>query len=107
MAKVKKDAIKLDETLVKLRFWLKGYREPIIIYTTATQSCDFVDFAYQNRAVIRTKNDKEKFEKKFYIFDDLKRKETVLISLDDIKAMSIPFFIDEGEEYNFKILESR
>lgn len=35
MAKIKKDAIKLDETLVELKFWLKGYREPIIIYTTA------------------------------------------------------------------------
>ncbi|HHV73429.1 MAG TPA: hypothetical protein GXX41_02025 [Thermoanaerobacterium sp.] len=105
MAKIKKSDYDVNTTLVELNFILKGFHQTVNILTTVAQACDFVDFLNQNKAVVRTKKDKEQFEKKFYIFDDLKRKHTVLISLDDIKAMTIPFFVDSGEEYDFKVLQ--
>lgn len=105
MAKIKKSDLDVNTTLVELNFILKGYHQTVNILTTVSQCCDFVDFLNQNKAVVRTKSDKEQFDKKFYVFEDLKRKHTVLISLDDIKAMTIPFFVDDGENYDFKILQ--
>ncbi len=49
MAKIKKDKIDLDTTLVELKFVLKGNRQIVKVHTTATESCNFVDWLNKNR----------------------------------------------------------
>lgn len=106
MAKIKKGSIDLDLTLVELRFILKGFRQEVIVYTTATDSCEFVDWLNENRNVGSHKvKDKEKFSNKFFIFDDYKKKCTVCINKDEIKSFTIPFYMDCGDELEFKILQ--
>jgi hypothetical protein len=43
MAKINKDKIDLDTTLVLINVMLKGFRQELDIWTTATESTEFVD----------------------------------------------------------------
>lgn len=105
--KIDKNKIDLDSTLVKLTFILKGNREKIEVNTTLSQACDFVDVLNNNKGKHFTKAQKEIMENKFYIFDDYIKKETICINFYQIKAFTVPFLIDNGVDYNFKILEWR
>jgi len=107
MAKIKKDLIDVDATLVKLRFLMKGFKQEIVINTTLSQVCDFIDILNQNKFKKLSKAEKEMMENKFYVFDDYIKKQTVCINFNEVKAFTVPFFIDDGEEYDFKILEWR
>jgi hypothetical protein len=51
-----------------------------------------------------TRAEKEMFDNQYYIFNDYKTKNTVLIRRDSIKTMTIPFFIDSCADIEFKIL---
>jgi hypothetical protein len=104
VAKIKKDKIDLDTTLVELKFVLKGNRQIVKVHTTATESCNFVDWLNKNRTKHMTRAEKEMFDNQYYIFNDYKTKNTVLIRRDSIKTMTIPFFIDSCADIEFKIL---
>lgn len=104
LMKINKDKIDLDVTIIDIKLFLKGNRNMITINCTATQATEFVDYLNENRGVIRNKHDKEKMENKFYIFDDLLKKKNVMVSLNDVKYMEIPFFIDDGKEYDLQVL---
>lgn len=107
MAKIKKDLINLDLTLVELKFIMKGKQQLITVYTTATASCNFVDWLNNNKALQSYKvNDKQEFSNKYFIFDDYKKKCTVCINRDEIKCFTIPFYMDTGNgEIDFKLLQ--
>lgn len=107
MAKISKEKIDLDTTLVELKFILKGYRQEVKIYTTATQATEFVDVLNENRHRNMNRAEREAMDNKYYTFDDYKRKSTVTVNLNEVKVMEIPFFIDEGKEYDFKFLSFR
>lgn len=108
MAKTKKDSIDLDLTLVRAKFILKGHRQEIEIYTKATEVCDFVDWINNNPAINTHKvEEKGKFNNKYFTLTDYKNKETVTINKDDVKAFRVPFFVDAGEEIEWKIIEVR
>lgn len=103
-AKVKKKQVNVNELLVKMTFVLKGYRQVINVHTTAREACDFVDSFNCNKAIYN-KKEKEKFENKFYIFSDYIKKENVCIDFNTVKCFTVPFFVEDEENYNFKILE--
>lgn len=103
MARLKKD-IDLDTTIVTIKFLLKGSRNFLTVNCTATQCIEFADYMNQNRVVAKSKHEREMMENKFYIFDDIKNKKQVMVSIPDVKYWEIPFFIDEGEEYDIKVL---
>lgn len=105
--KIDKTKIDIDMTLVKLTFIMKGNRERLEVNTTLSQACDFVDMLNDNKYKKLSKADKEAMENKFYIFDDYKKKETICINFYQIKAFTIPFLIDNGADYDFKIMEWR
>ncbi|MEA4827304.1 MAG: hypothetical protein VB130_11840 [Clostridium sp.] len=108
MATIKKSEIDLDLTLVKIIFIMKGFRQEIVVNTTAKESCDFVDWINNNTALNSyNKAEKSKFNNKFYTFDDYVSKRSITVNLQDIKCFSVPFYLDKGEEYDFKILEVR
>lgn len=104
MAVISKNEIDLDTTMLNLKFILRGRREILNVYCTATQSAEFVDFLNQNKFKKFNKEEKEQFDNRFYIFDDIKNKKHVAVSLKDIKWFEIPFLIDTGEKYDLKIL---
>ena len=100
MAKIKKASIDLDTTVVKVKFLLRGSRNYININCPVSQCIEFVDYINQNKAVVLTRADKEMMENRFYIFDDIVDKKTVMVSFNDIKYMEIPYF---GWEMNLKL----
>lgn len=104
MTRISKNKIDLDTTIIKIKLMLKSSRNTLTVNCTATQAIEFVDYLNENRAVVLNKHDKEKMENKFYIFDDILNKKQVMVSIPDIKYMEIPFFIDDGEEYDLQIL---
>lgn len=104
LAKIKKSDIDLNTTLVNLRLILKGFRQELVIYTTATECCEFVDVLNQNRFNKMGKAQREMMENKYYTFTDYKRKSTITVSLPDVKVFEIPFFFDNDDEWDFKIL---
>ncbi len=104
MAKIKKASIDLDTTVVKVKFLLRGSRNYITINCTVAQCIDFVDYLNENKTVVLSKKDKEMMENRFYIFDDIVAKKTVMVSFNDIKYMEIPYFIDAGDEFEIKYL---
>lgn len=105
MAKVKKNEFNPDLILIELRFLMKGFRQEIIINTTATQSMEFVDWINNNPALKSYKRAiKDQFNNKFYIFDDYKKKETISINLQEVRYFKVPFYLDCGEEVDFKYL---
>lgn len=103
MAKVSKD-IDLDTTVVKIKVLMKGNRQMQTINCTYTEVMDFLDFQQRNEAVIKNKHDKEMFENKYFIFDDVIKKKHIQVSLNDIKFMEIPYLFDDGKDYDLKIL---
>lgn len=105
MAKIKKDIIDFDTTLVELTFILKGRREILKVHTTASQCMNFIDVLNENRFKNFKRKEKEMMENRFYVFDDYKKKSTILINLLDIKYCEIPFFVDSGKEWDFKVLQ--
>ena len=105
MATISKDEIALDTTIINLKFMLSGKREILNVCCTATQSAEFVDFLNQNRFKKLNKKEKEMFDNRFYIFDDIRNKKHVAVSLKDIKYFEIPFLIDKDDDnYELKIL---
>ncbi|WP_053956827.1 hypothetical protein [Inediibacterium massiliense] len=104
MAKIKKNMLDLDTTLVELKFVLKGNRQMFTVHTIATEACNFVNWLNKNKFKKMSRAEKEMFDNQFYFFDDYKTKNTVCIERDSIKTMTIPFFIDEGEDIDFKYL---
>ena len=101
---VPKKMIDIDKTLVTLKFVLTN-RDKIIIHTTVSQAIDFTDFLNNNKAVIVNRPEyKEWFECRYFVFDDYKKKETITISLTDVIEFVIPFFCDEGKNYNMKTM---
>ncbi len=106
MAKVSKD-IDFDTTVVTIKLLLKGNRNMMTINCTYSQVIDFLDFQQRNEAVVKNKHDREMFENKYYIFDDILNKKNVMVSLNDVKYMEIPYLFDDGEDYDFKILTWR
>ena len=106
MAKIKKDKIDIDATLIDINILLKGFRQEININTTIAESTEFVDWLNNNKALQSCKvEDKEKFTNKYFIFNDYKMKKTICINKDQIKAFSIPYFTNAGDdEIEFKYL---
>lgn len=107
MVMIEKRMIDVNTVLVKMTFIMKGNREKIEVNTTLAESCDFVDALNENKHKRLTKAEKEAMENRFYIFNDYIKKETICINFYQIKAFTVPFLIDEGKEYNFKIMEWR
>jgi len=104
MPTIDKDKIDLDTTIVEVKLIVRGNRSILKINCTARQAIEFVDYLNENRGIIRNKTDKEKFENKFYIFDDIIHKKTVGVSLKDVKYLEIPYFIDKKDKFDIKIL---
>ncbi|MEY8417056.1 hypothetical protein AAK964_12200 [Tissierella praeacuta] len=105
MTKIKKSDLDLDITIVKLKLILKNRRDTLFVNCTATQAMEFIDYMNENNAVVLNKYDREKMENKFYIFDDIANKKTVMVSIPDVKYMEVPFFIDaEDDNLDLKIL---
>ena len=104
MAKIRKDNLDIDTTIVNIKMMLKGQRNMINICCTVAQCIEFVDYMNDNKAVAKCRHEREKFENKYYIFDDIKNKKNVMVSIPDVKYWEIPFFIDNGDEYDIKIL---
>lgn len=105
-AKLKKSDIDLDCTLVDLEFILKGNRQVVNVTTTIGNSCALVDYLNKNDVGFKSysKEVREQFNNKFMMLRDYARKKDFLISYSDIKCMCIPFFVDCGEEIEFKKL---
>ena len=104
MTIVSKEKVDLDLVLIELKFVLKGFKQEVSIYTKASEACDFVDFMNDNRCRQLSKAEREMFDNRFYTFQDYKRKNTVTISLNDIKTMVIPYVVDKGDHIDYKIL---
>lgn len=104
MAKVNKKDIDLDKTLVEVVFILKGFRQKVVVNTTATEAMEFVDVLNENRFKTLSRRQKEMMENRYYTFNDYMKKATVTISLSDVKMFEIPFFMDAGDNYDLKIL---
>ena len=103
MAKVSKN-IDLDTTVVKIKLLMKGNRQMQTINCTYTEVINFLDFQQRNEAVIKNKHDKEMFENKYYIFNDVIKKKHIQVSLNDIKYMEIPYLFSNKNDYDLKIL---
>lgn len=103
--KVKKSEFDPDITLVDLIFLLKG-RQKIMITTSVAECTDFVDWWNNNSAFkFYDKVTKDKFNNKFYTFNDYKNRESVSINVNEIKAFKVPFYLDKGvDEVEFKYL---
>ncbi len=104
VAKIKKESIDLETTVTSVKMLLRGSRNYININCTVAQAIDFVDFLNQNRAVIRTRQEKEMMENRFYVFDDIVSKKTVMVNFSDLKYMEIPYLFDDGDDYDLKVL---
>lgn len=103
MAKVSKD-IDLDTTVVTIKMIIKGNRHMQTINCTYSQVIDFLDFQQRNEAVVKNKYDREMFENKYFIFDDILNKKHIQVSLNDVKYMEIPYLFDDGKDYDLKVL---
>lgn len=104
MAKISKD-IDFDTTIVPIKLIIKGNRNIITINCIYEQVIDFLDFQQRNEAVVKNKYDREMFENKYFIFDDIVNKKHIQVSLNDIKYMEIPYFFDRDDgDYDLKIL---
>lgn len=103
MAKVNKD-INFDTTVVAIKMLMKGNRNMITINCTYGQVIEFIDFQQRNEAVVKNKHDREMFENKYFIFDDIVNKKNVMVSLNDVKFMEIPYLFDDGDNYDLKVL---
>lgn len=105
-SKLKKDSFDPDLTLIDLEFILKGKGQVVTVTTTCTDSCALVDYLNRNDAGFRSysKEVRERFNNKFCMLRDYEIKKDVLINYADIKAMTIPFFVEDGEDIEFKKL---
>lgn len=103
MAKVSKE-IDFDTTVVSIKLLMKGNRNIITINCTYSQILDFMDFQQMNEAIVKNKHDREMFENKYFIFDDILAKKHIQVSLNDIKYMEIPYLFENDNEYDLKIL---
>ena len=104
MAKVNKKDIDLDITVVQIKLLVKGSRNYITINCPVGQVIEFTDYLNANKAVVHTKREKEMMENRYYVFDDIVKKKTVMVGLNDIKYMEIPYFMDAGGKFEVKIL---
>ena len=104
-ATLKKKDFDPSITLIDIEFLMKGFRQSILINTTIEEACDFVDWMNHNPAVKTYKQEvKDKFDNKFFTFNDYKKKKSVTINMSEVKWMEVPFYIDKGEEVEFKYL---
>ncbi|MDI9475558.1 MAG: hypothetical protein QM295_01835 [Bacillota bacterium] len=106
MATVSKD-IDFDTTVVTIRTLIKGHKHMQNIKCTYSQVMDFLDFQQRNEAVVKNKYDREMFENKYFIFEDIVNKKHIQVSVNDIKWMEIPFLFDNGTDYEVKMLVTR
>ncbi|WP_129598429.1 hypothetical protein [Anaerophilus nitritogenes] len=106
MTKIKKNMIDLDTVLVEMKFVLKGNRQLIRVHTTAIKATEFVDWLNENRYKNMSRAEKKQFDNQFFIFEDYKKKETVMIERDSIKSMTIPFYMqkNDDDEIDWKVL---
>lgn len=104
MAKIKKKSIDLDTTVTSIKMLLRGSRNYININCTVAQAIEFVDFLNENKTVILSKQQKEMMENRFYIFDDIVAKKSVIVNFSDLKYMEIPYLFDDGQDYDLKVL---
>lgn len=103
MAKVSKD-IDLDTTVVQIKLLIKGNRNIMTINCTYAEVVDFIDFQQRNEAIV-SKYDREQFENKYFIFNDIIKKKHIQISVNDVKYMEIPYLFDRDDgDYDLKIL---
>lgn len=105
-SKLKKSEFDPDTTLVDLEFILKGKGQVITVTTTCTESCALIDYLNKNDAGFRSysREVRERFNNKFCMLRDYSAKKDMLINYSDIKVMTIPFFIEKGEDIEFKKL---
>lgn len=103
MAKVSKD-IDFDTTIVAIKLIIKGNRNIFTINCTYSQVIDFMDFQQGNEAIVKNKHDREMFENKYFIFDDILNKKHIQVSLNDIKYLEIPYLFENEKDYDLKIL---
>lgn len=103
MAKVSKN-IDFNTTVVAIKMIIKGNRNMMTINCTYTQILDFMDFQQRNEAIVKNKHDREMFENKYFIFDDIVNKKHIQVSINDIKYMEIPYLFDDEDKYDLKIL---
>ena len=104
MAKIKKEGIDLDATVTSVKMLLRGSRNYITIHCPVAQCIDFVDYLNENKTVVLSKQDKEMMKNRFYVFDDIVSKKTVMVNFSDLKYMEIPYLYDDGDDYDLKVL---
>lgn len=104
--KISKSKIDLSTTLVEVYFQFKGKGE-LRVYTTVSQSCDFVDWLIKNESILTShkSEDKNKIDYHYYTLDDYKKKSSITINLKDIKYFEIPFYNETGKDIEFSILK--
>ncbi|WP_035290943.1 hypothetical protein [Clostridium sp. KNHs214] len=108
-ATLKKKGFEPSITLIDVEFLMKGFRQGILIHTTIEEACDFVDWLNENPAFkTYQKEVKNKFDNKFFTFNDYKKKKSITINKDEVKWMEVPFYLDKSEEeVEFKFLRFR
>lgn len=99
---------KLDEILVKIKLYVQGIKRQIVVNTTASEACRIIDLINHNyyQDDMTEEEIQETLEKRYIILNDVKGKHTVMIRLDDIKYMEIPFLVDTGDNYTLEILDN-
>lgn len=98
---VPKKDFKLDEILVKIRVDMIGEKRTEAITCTASDACKLVDALNQNIEFAESVIDKEYLSKGYVVIDDKKAKNYVLLAFDYIKRLDIPYFKDDGDNFNF------
>lgn len=110
MALIRKNDIDLSMTIYPLTIYLKG-NKVLTINCIMENIMDFTDWMAKNPANNTYKKEvKNKFENKFYTFEDLKRKCSVVVNTSEIKFMDIPYleeYKDDKDYYKCQILEIR
>lgn len=98
---------RLDEIIVKIKLYVQGVKRQIVITTTAAEACRIVDLVnhnYYDDCI--TEEEKQKtIEKRYIILEDIKDKHTVMLRLDDIKYMTVPFFTEAEDSYKLEIMD--
>lgn len=94
--------IDFGNTLTEMRFLLKNNVE-LIITTTIAECCDFVDWLNQNK-VVYYKYKVEQDMQEFFVFEDYAKKETVCIKRSEIKAFTIPWFKNNNNQLEMKLI---
>lgn len=98
---VPKDKLDLDKILVKIKVDMIGEKRTETITCTASDACKLVDAINKNFEFAESDIDKQCLKNGYVVIDDKKAKNYVMLAFDYIKRLDIPYFKDEGNNYNF------